>query len=243
MKGLLSLSMGPVQQKINDVFRPETSDIYGSLFEFLDGNDFVTAQARNVKDRLATMKHEVRQKIKQENEGAVIYFTLLFSNCWLGIITRFEITKFIQKKTSQQTCFNPQYTFLGILNNFFSGNVHDDQGIKPINTISSDDDVYENVNRNMNLSAHIRSRKPSSPNIPSKSVLLNKTALSLRKQSTMGQNQNDSLVLRHKNSIETVVPSPKKSVAFDYSPTRGSGKATLNTVQSKVAQYTNKKQV
>jgi len=71
MKGLLSLSMGPVQHKINDIFRPETSDIYGSLFEFLDGNDFVTAQARSVKDRLATMKHEVRQKIKQENEGLV----------------------------------------------------------------------------------------------------------------------------------------------------------------------------
>jgi len=95
----------------------------------------------------------------------------------------------------------------------------------------------------MNLSSHNRSRKPSSPHIPSKSALMNKTALSLRKQSTINQSQNESLILKHKNSIETVAPSPKKSVAFDNSPTRGSGKATLNTVQSKVAQYTNKKQV
>jgi len=73
MKGLLSLSMGPVQMKINEVHKPETSDIYGSLFEFLDGNEFVTSQAREVKDRFSSMKHQVQQKLQQENEGPVYF--------------------------------------------------------------------------------------------------------------------------------------------------------------------------
>ena len=111
------------------------------------------------------------------------------------------------------------------------------------NSISSDEEIREHVHRHVNSNSRHRGRKPSSPAIPSKSVLLNKSGISFRKQSTIGRNQNDSLILLHKNSIESVGASPKKSVAFDNSPTRGSGKATLNTVQSKVAQYTNKKQV
>jgi len=217
MKGVLSLSMGPVQHKINDIFRPETSDIYGSLFEFLDGNDFVTAQARSVKDRLATMKHEVRQKIKQENEG-------------LALLPGLRSRSAPKRKHATKLA--------SILRN-----VHDDSNLQGIaeNSISSDEEVREHVNRHMNLSSQHRGRKISSPNIPSKSALLNRTGMSLRKQSTIGRNPNESLILLHKSSIDSVGASPKKSVAFD-SPTRGSGKALLNTVQSRVAQYTNKKQ-
>jgi len=77
MKGLLSLSMGPVQIKVNETHKPETSDIYGSLFEFLDGKDFVTTQAREVKDKFSSMKNQVKQRLQQECEGPVHYGSFL----------------------------------------------------------------------------------------------------------------------------------------------------------------------
>lgn len=72
MKGDLSLSMGPVQVKINEKFRLETSDIYGSLFEFLDGNDFKMSEGKELQERLTSLKVQVNSKLKQEQEGVVI---------------------------------------------------------------------------------------------------------------------------------------------------------------------------
>ena len=80
MKNDLSLSMGPIQVQINESFRPKTTDTYGSLFEFLDGNDSTTTQDRGLKKKLFQIKRQVNQKIMQENEGVSLFLNFHENN-------------------------------------------------------------------------------------------------------------------------------------------------------------------
>ena len=59
-----TLNMGPVQIKINDLFKLESSDYYGSLFEFIEKKTNVTETADSIDQK-------VRKIISKVNNGAI----------------------------------------------------------------------------------------------------------------------------------------------------------------------------
>lgn len=71
MRSRYRLSMSCVQENVNHSFGPNTSNAYGSLFEFLDGKNFVINQVKQTKNRLLDMENQIAQKIKQSNQGSV----------------------------------------------------------------------------------------------------------------------------------------------------------------------------
>ena len=66
-----TLNMAPVQTKINDLFKLESSDYYGTLFEFIEKKTNVTENADVVDKKVRKMRSRLNIGATKEQDRLV----------------------------------------------------------------------------------------------------------------------------------------------------------------------------
>jgi hypothetical protein len=69
-KGKLSLTTAGLQSRVNDMFKLETSDIYGTMFEFIDRRvpthgqeDDVDTKVKHIRSRVSSEAKKVQERL------------------------------------------------------------------------------------------------------------------------------------------------------------------------------------
>jgi len=72
IKGKLSLTTAFIQNKVNDLYKLETSDIYGTLFEFIDRKIPTQGQEDIVDTKVKKIRTRIHSETKKIQENLVI---------------------------------------------------------------------------------------------------------------------------------------------------------------------------